>query len=470
MIESFEALKATGYLVAVVLFIASLAGLSNEETAERGNAAGIAGMVLAIAVTVVAVGALPDVEVAWSLAVGAVVVGAGIGVVMAVQVAMTSMPQMVAIYNSFVGLAAVLVSAATWLEMSGEMQGAARSIHLGEIYLDAAIGALTFTGSVVAWGKLGGIFPSDALRFPGRHALNGIVFLGLVAGIVPFVGEFGDGGVLLGTGIGLAGFLGITMVMGIGGADMPVVVSLLNSYSGWAAAAAGFMLKNDLLIVTGALVGSSGAILSYIMCEGMNRSLSNVLLGGWAEGGESEAEGSEMYENIEEASTEEVARALRAADRVAVVPGYGMAVAGAQHEISRLTEKLRDRGKQVKFGIHPVAGRMPGHMNVLLAEADVPYDLIDDLETVNPTFPETDVVLVVGANDIVNPDAAEDPSTPIYGMPQLEVWNAERVFIVKRSLSTGYAGVRNPLFDGDNAAMYFGDALENVRELNDALQ
>jgi NAD(P) transhydrogenase subunit beta len=466
MLES-DPTTATGYLVASVLFILSLAGLSHEETAERGNALGIAGMVLAILVTITSVS-----EVSWPLSMGAVVLGAVVGIVMAVRVAMTSMPQMVAIFNSFVGLAAVLVSASTWLEMGGPeaMEGAARSIHLGEIYLDAAIGSLTFAGSVVAWGKLGGVFPSKAVDFSGRHALNGLMLLALIAGSVPFVGEFGLGaGTALVAGIALSGLLGIMMVLGIGGADMPVVVSLLNSYSGWAAAAAGFMLKNDLLIVTGALVGSSGAILSYIMCEGMNRSLTNVLLGGWGGGESDDGPGSEVYDDIVEADTSDVADAMEAADRIAIVPGYGMAVAGAQHAVSRLVRELRDRGKEVRFGIHPVAGRMPGHMNVLLAEADVPYDLIDDLETINPTFPETDVVLVVGANDIVNPDAADDPSTPIYGMPQLEVWNAGRVFVLKRSLSTGYAGVPNPLFDRENSSMYFGDALDNVRALADAL-
>lgn len=469
--ETLEAMKATGYLVTAVLFIMSLAGLSNEETAERGNAAGIFGMVLAIAITIASMALLQDVEVAWRWTVGAIVTGAAIGLVMAVRVAMTSMPQMVAIFNSFVGLAAVLISAATWLEMGGDMEGAARSIHLGEIYVDAAIGALTFTGSIVAWGKLGGLFPSAALDFPGRHLLNGLMLLGVVVCIVPFVGEFGVGGEVFGAGIALAGLLGMLMVFGIGGADMPVVVSLLNSYSGWAAAAAGFMLENDLLIVTGALVGSSGAILSYIMCEGMNRSLTNVLLGGWAEAGEgASGEGADHYDNIVEASTDQVGQAMERAEQIAIVPGYGMAVAGAQHAISRLTRHLRERGKEVRFGIHPVAGRMPGHMNVLLAEADVPYDLIDDLETINPTFPETDVVLVVGANDIVNSDAAEDPSTPIYGMPQLEVWNADQVFVLKRSLSTGYAGVRNPLFDRENASMYFGDALDNVRDLAERLE
>jgi len=453
-------LATTGYLVAAIFFILSLAGLSSEETANRGNILGIIGMVVAILATGAAVTGIN-----WSLAAGAVILGASIGIAMALTVAMTSMPQMVAIYNSFVGLAAVLVSASTWLDLDPSMSGAARDIHLAEIYLDAALGALTFTGSVVAWGKLGGFFPSAAFDFPGRHLLSGLMLAAVVIGAVPFVAEAGlSPSVLFWGNVALTGLLGVLMVFGIGGADMPVVVSLLNSYSGWAAAAAGFMLKNDLLIITGALVGSSGAILSYIMCEGMNRSLTNVLLGGWGDTSSAREE-TRGHDDVQDASTDNVADALRRADSVAIVPGYGMAVAGAQHAVSRLTKILRDRDKQVRFGIHPVAGRMPGHMNVLLAEADVPYDLVDDLETINPTFSDTDVALVVGANDIVNPDAAEDPSTPIYGMPQLHVWEADRVFMLKRSLSTGYAGVPNPLFYRDCTRMYFGDARDKIEEL-----
>jgi NAD(P) transhydrogenase subunit beta len=461
-----ESLATVGYLLAAVLFIQALGGLSNQETARRGNIYGIVGMVIAIGVTLGIVG-----DLSWAWAIGPVVAGATIGVLWASTVPMTSMPQMVAILNSFVGLGAVFVSYSSFLDPPSGLTAAEMTIHDVEVYVDVAVGALTFTGSVIAYGKLGGMIRSQPLLLPGRHFLNLLALGVLVAAGVPFVGEMSTMNMTwLTLNAGLAGLLGLHMVMAIGGADMPVVVSLLNSYSGWAAAAAGFLLSNDLLIITGALVGSSGAILSYIMCQGMNRSLTNVILGGWGtepqDGATDEAGDRGEATSVE---TGEVARSLTDARRVVIVPGYGMAVAGAQHAVSRLTSRLRDAGVEVRFAIHPVAGRMPGHMNVLLAEADVPYDIVDELEVANPSLPGTDVVLVVGANDIVNPDAVDDPSTPIYGMPQIEVWNAERVVIIKRSLSPGYAGVPNPLFYRDNTWMYFGDATDRIEELLGAL-
>jgi NAD(P) transhydrogenase subunit beta len=461
-----ESLATVGYLLAAILFIQALGGLSNQETARRGNIYGIVGMVIAIGVTLGIVG-----DLAWAWAVGPVVAGATIGVLWASTVPMTSMPQMVAILNSFVGLGAVFVSYSSFLDPPSGLTAAEMTIHDVEVYVDVAVGALTFTGSVIAYGKLGGMIRSQPLLLPGRHFLNLLALGVLVAAGIPFVGEMSTMNMTwLTLNAGLAGLLGLHMVMAIGGADMPVVVSLLNSYSGWAAAAAGFLLSNDLLIITGALVGSSGAILSYIMCQGMNRSLTNVILGGW--GTEAQDDESDEAGDRGEATsveTDEVARALTEAQRVVIVPGYGMAVAGAQHAVSRLTSRLREAGVEVRFAIHPVAGRMPGHMNVLLAEADVPYDIVDELEVANQSLPETDVVLVVGANDIVNPDAVDDPSTPIYGMPQIEAWNAERVVIIKRSLSPGYAGVPNPLFYRDNTWMYFGDATDRIEELLGAL-
>lgn len=461
-----ESLATVGYLLAAVLFIQALGGLSNQETARRGNIYGIVGMVIAIGVTLGIVG-----DLAWAWAVGPVVAGATIGVLWASTVPMTSMPQMVAILNSFVGLGAVFVSYSSFLDPPSGLTAAEMTIHDVEVYVDVAVGALTFTGSVIAYGKLGGMIRSQPLLLPGRHVLNLLALGVLVAAGIPFVGDMSTMNMTwLTLNAGLAGLLGLHMVMAIGGADMPVVVSLLNSYSGWAAAAAGFLLSNDLLIITGALVGSSGAILSYIMCQGMNRSLTNVILGGWGTEAQDEESG-DAGERGEATSveTDEVAQALTEAERVVIVPGYGMAVAGAQHAVSRLTSRLREAGVEVRFAIHPVAGRMPGHMNVLLAEADVPYDIVDELEVANQSLPETDVVLVVGANDIVNPDAVDDPSTPIYGMPQIEAWNAERVVIIKRSLSPGYAGVPNPLFYRDNTSMYFGDATDRIEELLGAL-
>jgi NAD(P) transhydrogenase subunit beta len=456
-------LQTVGYLIAAILFILALGGLSNPRTARAGNLSGIVGMLVALAVTF---GAHTEMAHLW--AGGAVVVGAIVGTFAAARVAMTSMPQMVAIFNSFVGLAAVLVGFATLLGGGHEVTG----MLLGEIYVDVTIGAVTFTGSIVAWGKLAGHFRSAPLLVPGRHLINAGILVALVGIAIPYVGladPIGpDALYYLSTNAGLAGLLGVSLVVAIGGADMPVVVSLLNSYSGWAAAAAGFMLGNDLLIVTGALVGSSGAILSYIMCEGMNRSIWNVVLGGW--GTEATADEEDRgREDVDSAGPRQVADRLQSAQRIGIVPGYGMAVAQAQHAVSELTSLLRRADKEVFFGIHPVAGRMPGHMNVLLAEADVPYDLVDDLEEANDKFPDTDVVLVVGANDTVNPSAVDDKSSPIYGMPQLHVWEADTVFVLKRSLSAGYAGVPNPLFYRENTRMFFGDAAEQLDALLEAL-
>jgi NAD(P) transhydrogenase subunit beta len=461
-----ESLPTIGYLIAAILFILALGGLSKPTTARRGNIFGIVGMALAMGMTV----AVTE-GVAWSWSIGAIGVGAVLGAVAALRVGMTSMPQMVAIFNSFVGLAAVFLGFATFLEPDATMTGAAHTIHMIEIYLGVAVGALTFTGSVVAWGKLGGQITSEALRLPGRHISNAAMAVGVVAFGVFFTAETTMAPLTaLLVNAALASVLGVHLVMAIGGADMPVIVSLLNSYSGWAAAATGFMFSNDLLIITGALVGSSGAILSYIMCRGMNRSLINVIFGGFDTGGGAGSGSTDQPTGeARPADADAVAGLLAPADSVAIVPGYGMAVAQAQHAVSRLTKKLRKAGKTVRFGIHPVAGRMPGHMNVLLAEADVPYDLVFEMEEINESFPETDVVLVVGANDIVNPDAASDSSSPIYGMPQLEVWNASTVVVLKRSLSAGYAGVPNPLFYRDNTRMFFGDAEESLNELLDVL-
>lgn len=476
----YESLSTVGYLAAAILFIMSLGGLASPKTARRGNLFGMIGMALGIGVTFVIAGGIPPLTALIPLGVGAT-----IGAFLAARVAMTSMPELVAILHSFVGLAAVLVGFATYLAAEpGELSTAAEVIHRVEIYLAVAIGAITFTGSVVAWGKLKGVLGSNPLLLPGRHALNMLMVLVIVAAAAPFAlanapaMPSGLAGILASTGpqillilnAGVAALLGVHLVMAIGGADMPVVISLLNSYSGWAAAAAGFMLSNDLLIITGALVGSSGAILSYIMCKGMNRSLLNVVFGGFGAAKPAGAAGPKTeYGEAREADCAQVAQLLRDSQRIAIIPGYGMAVAQAQHAVSQLTARLRRDAKTVLFGIHPVAGRMPGHMNVLLAEADIPYDIVMEMEDINEEFARVDAVLVVGANDIVNPDAMGDPASPIYGMPQLEVWDAATVVVLKRSLSPGYAGVQNPLFFLENTLMYFGDAKSSIEALCDAL-
>jgi NAD(P) transhydrogenase subunit beta len=443
-----------------VLFIRSLGGLSKQHTARRGNVFGIVGMLIAL----VATAAGPKVT-GYPVLGGAIAIGAVIGAVLASRVAMTSMPQLVAILHSFVGAAAVLVGVASYLSPPPDIAGTEAVIHEVEVYLGVFIGAVTFTGSVVAFGKLQGLIRSKPLMLPARHWLNLAMVLVSVWLGAQFLSASEHGGLqplLIMTAI--AGVFGIHMVMAIGGADMPVVVSMLNSYSGWAAAAAGFMLSNDLLIITGALVGSSGAILSYIMCKAMNRSFISVIMGGFGadEGAAPAKKGDQPQGEVESITAEETASLLGEAKSVVVVPGYGMAVAQAQYPLWEVGRLLRDRGVNVRFAIHPVAGRLPGHMNVLLAEAKVPYDIVLEMDEINEDFPETDVVLVIGANDIVNPGALDDASSPIYGMPVLEVWKAKTTVVMKRSMASGYAGVDNPLFFKENTRMLFGDAKKTV--------
>lgn len=448
------------YLLAGVFFILSLGGLSSQETARRGNYYGMAGMIIAIVATV----ASAAVE-AYTLLVIAMIVGAVIGLWLAHRVEMTAMPQLVAMLHSFVGLAAVMIGWGGYLDPRHHLEGAELVIHNTEIFLGIFIGAVTLTGSWVAYGKLQGIISSKPLTLPFRNGLNALAILVSLAMLVMFAPDGHTSGdlTLLAVMTVIALLLGGHLVAAIGGADMPVVISMLNSYSGWAAAATGFMLGNDLLIITGALVGSSGAILSYIMCRAMNRSFLSVILGGF--GAQTDAGGDEEYGEATSASHDDVADWLKDADNIIIAPGFGMAVAHAQQAVADMTDKLRKQGKNVRFAIHPVAGRLPGHMNVLLAEANVPYDIVLEMDEINDDFPETDVVLVIGANDIVNPDAKEKPGSPIAGMPVLEVWKAKQVVILKRSMATGYAGVANPLFYRDNSAMLFGDAKESVQSL-----
>ena len=446
------------YIAASVLFILSLGGLSHQETARRGNVYGIVGMIIAIAVTLMAdrVGTYP-------ILLPVMLVGALIGAFVASRVEMTQMPQLVAILHSFVGLAAVLVGIANYLDPTVKYSGIERTIHNTEIYLGVFIGAVTFTGSVIAFGKLQGTITGKPLLLPGRHLINlAIIVVSLVLGYTFLYGEHGVAWNSLLIMTFLALILGAHLVAAIGGADMPVVVSMLNSYSGWAAAATGFMLSNDLLIVTGALVGSSGAILSYIMCRAMNRRFLSVILGGFGTTGGTV---SDVAGEVNEIRAEETAMLLKEARSVVIVPGYGMAVAQAQNVVSEMTKALREKGINVRFAIHPVAGRLPGHMNVLLAEAQVPYDIVLEMDEINPELPDTNVVLVIGANDIVNPAALEEPNSPIAGMPVIEVWKADTVIVLKRSLASGYAGVDNPLFFKENTRMLFGDAEASVRSV-----
>ncbi len=455
-----ESLLTTAYIAASILFILALGGLSNPESSRRGNLYGILGMAIALGATIAGAHVTSYIVLAMCMSIGAVA-----GIIVAARVQMTQMPELVAILHSFVGLAAVLVGFASYIGPETHFVGTEKTVHDLEIYLGVLIGAVTFTGSVVAFGKLSARITSKPLALPARHWLNlGMGLLCIWLGI-GFIGAESVGGgmflLLLMTLIAFA--FGVHMVMAIGGADMPVVISMLNSYSGWAAAATGFMLSNDLLIVTGALVGSSGAILSYIMCTAMNRRFLSVIAGGFGSaGGSVAAEGDAEAGEVVAISAEEVGQLLRESKQVVIVPGYGMAVAQAQHLIFDITKKLRDMGINVRFAIHPVAGRMPGHMNVLLAEAKVPYDIVMEMDEINEDFPETDAVLVVGANDIVNPSAQTDPNSPIAGMPVLEVWNAETVVVMKRSMATGYAGVQNPLFYKENTRMLFGDAKASV--------
>jgi NAD(P) transhydrogenase subunit beta len=459
-----EALSTAAYLVAAALFILSLRGLSSQETARRGNLYGIIGMAVAIVATLT----LP-LEFSVALILAAVVVGGAIGAAMAARVGMTQMPELVALLHSFVGIAAVLVGYTHPLAAVSYRDLAMGTGLRIEIYLDVLIGALTFTGSVLAFLKLRGSVSGRPLLLPGRHLLN----LAMLVVAIALAFAYARDGALwsLVAGTAIAGVLGVHLVAAIGGADMPVVVSMLNSYSGWTASAAGFMLGNDLLIVTGALVGSSGAILSYIMCRAMNRSIWNVIFGGFgAEPVRAPAGAAAPTGEIRDIGHDALAGELRRARSVIVVPGYGMAVARAQHAVRELTEILRGHGVTVRFAIHPVAGRLPGHMNVLLAEANVPYDIVLEMEDINDDLPSTDIVIVIGANDIVNPGAEDDPASPIYGMPVLQVWKSKLVIVNKRSRATGYAGVDNPLFYRPNTRMLFGDAREAVEKVVTALR
>ena len=458
-------LVTAAYIIAAILFICSLAGLSKHETSKQGNIFGVSGMALALVVTIFG----PDTgNVAWILL--AMVIGGAIGIRLAKKVEMTEMPELVAMLHSFVGLAAVLVGVNSYLDHGPGLLPVMENIHLTEIFIGIFIGAVTFTGSIVAFGKLCGKISSRPLALPHRHKLNLMALVVSLALLIMFVRSDSTGtqafALVIMTLIALA--FGWHLVASIGGADMPVVVSMLNSYSGWAAAAAGFMLSNDLLIVTGALVGSSGAILSYIMCKAMNRSFFSVIAGGFGTDSSSTGEGEEMgeYREIDAAGTAEL---LKNSTTVVITPGYGMAVAQAQYPVAEITAKLRERGIKVRFGIHPVAGRLPGHMNVLLAEAKVPYDIVLEMDEINDDFSDTDTVLVIGANDTVNPAAQEDPRSPIAGMPVLEVWKAQNVVVFKRSMNTGYAGVQNPLFFKENTQMLFGDAKATVEAILKAL-
>ena len=465
-------LLTASYLAATILFVLSLGGLSSPETSRRGNLYGMIGMAIAVLATVLG----PQVtRTAYPWILGAMALGATIGLYAARVVKMTQMPELVALMHSLVGLAAVLVGYANYIDpaASAGFQGAEKTIHELEIYIGVLIGAVTFSGSLIAFGKLSARISGKPVLLPGRHWIN---LAGLL--VVLWCGGWFVGAPPVDEGLKplaimtvIALLFGVHMVMAIGGADMPVVVSMLNSYSGWAAAATGFMLSNDLLIVTGALVGSSGAILSYIMCRAMNRNFVSVIAGGFGTGGGAPAaSGAAPAGEVQPVSASETAELLRGSKNVIIVPGYGMAVAQAQHAVYEITRLLREKGVNVRFGIHPVAGRMPGHMNVLLAEAKVPYDIVMEMDEINQDFADTDVAMVIGANDIVNPAAQEDPSSPIAGMPVLEVWKAKNSIVMKRSMASGYAGVDNPLFYKDNNRMLFGDAKKMLDEVLGALK
>ncbi|BCX82074.1 H+-translocating NAD(P) transhydrogenase subunit beta [Methylomarinovum caldicuralii] len=460
-----ESVIIVSYIAATILFILALKGLSHPETARMGNLFGIVGMALAIIATV-----LSDRVNAYGLVIAAMAIGGAVGIYVARKVQMTQMPELVAILHSLVGLAAVLIGYANYLDPTAAFEGVAKTIHETEIYLGVLIGAVTFTGSVIAWGKLCGKISGKPVLLPGRHWINLAL---LVAAVV--LGKWFLNAESIGIGLIplilmtlIAFAFGVHMVMAIGGADMPVVVSMLNSYSGWAASATGFMLSNDLLIVTGALVGSSGAILSYIMCRAMNRNFLSVIAGGF--GTEGGAGAARVEGEVQAIDPQEAAALLENAKKVIIVPGYGMAVAQAQYVVAEIVKTLREKGVDVRFAIHPVAGRMPGHMNVLLAESKIPYDIVYEMDEINDAFPETDVAVVIGANDIVNPAAEEDPDSPIAGMPVLEVWKARTCIVLKRSMATGYAGVDNPLFFRDNTRMLFGDAKDSLEKVLGALK
>ncbi len=463
-----EGIVTVSYIIATILFILALGGLSNQETARRGNWYGIIGMSIALVATILGV-----VERHYEILVVALLIGGTIGLLLARRVQMTQMPELVAVLHSLVGAAAVAVGFASFMDPNKHFVGVELTIHDIETYLGILIGAVTFAGSVIAFGKLSGRIGGKPLTLPGRHWFN----LALLIGAIWFGREFvvqsaGGGGIeplIIMTVIAV--LFGLHMVMAIGGADMPVVVSMLNSYSGWAAAATGFMLGNDLLIVTGALVGSSGAILSYIMCRAMNRKFIAVIAGGFGTGGGTVVSGGsgEDQGEVYPIDAQETAALLAAAKEVMIIPGYGMAVAQAQHTVYEITKALRAKKINVRFGIHPVAGRMPGHMNVLLAEAKVPYDIVFEMDEINEDFPKVDVSVVIGANDIVNPSALTDPDSPIAGMPVLECWKGETSIVLKRTMATGYAGVQNPLFFKENTRMLFGDAKETLDEVLKAL-
>jgi H+-translocating NAD(P) transhydrogenase subunit beta len=461
-----EGLITTAYIISAILFIMSLAGLSNQETARPGVYYGMTGMALALVATI----ANPAVDSYFPIII-AMIIGAAIGITVAKKVAMTEMPELVAILHSFVGLAAVMVGFNSHFE-HGELMGAALKVHQVEIYLGVFIGAVTFTGSIIAFGKLRGSVSSNPLTIPHRHLINlALVVISVIMMVYYVAVGHGAGPVVALVLMTLiAFFLGWHMIMAIGGADMPVVISMLNSYSGWAAAAAGFMLDNDLLIVTGALVGSSGAILSYIMCRAMNRSFVSVIAGGFGSdgaviaGGEAQEQG-----EIQEINAEDLAVMLKESEEVIITPGYGMAVAQAQHTVFEIMNKLKAKGVNVRFAIHPVAGRLPGHMDVLLAEAKVPYDVVLEMDEIDDDFKKTNTVLVIGANDTVNPSANTDPNSPIAGMPVMSVWEAENVIVFKRSMNAGYAGVQNPLFFHENTHMIFGDAKDTCEKILQAI-
>ncbi len=461
-----HSLVTMSYIVAAILFILSLSGLSNQETARKGNYYGMLGMAIAIIATT-----FSGSVTAFGILVAALIVGGAIGARAAAKVEMTQMPELVAIMHSLVGMAAVLVGYANFMDHAISISGVEKTIHEVEIYIGILIGAVTFSGSVIAFGKLSEKISGKPLLLPGRHWLNLLLLIAAIVLGYVFLQQTEAGGdaiIPLAIMTGIALIFGIHMVMAIGGADMPVVISMLNSYSGWAAAATGFMLSNDLLIVTGALVGSSGAILSYIMCRAMNRHFLSVIAGGFGttSGGESAA----IEGEVQPVSAEETAQLLKEAKNIMIIPGYGMAVAQAQHTVNEITKLLRDKGKKVRFGIHPVAGRMPGHMNVLLAEAKVPYDIVFEMDEINDDFPNVDVSIVIGANDIVNPSALNDPNSPIAGMPVIECWKGETTIVLKRSMASGYAGVGNPLFVLENTRMLFGDANTTMQAVLKALK
>ncbi|MGZ5006691.1 MAG: Re/Si-specific NAD(P)(+) transhydrogenase subunit beta [Methylobacter sp.] len=459
-----HSLVTMSYIVATILFIFSLSGLSNQETARKGNYYGMLGMAIAIIAT-----ALSPAVSSYPILIVALLIGGSIGAFAASKVEMTQMPELVAIMHSLVGMAAVLVGYANFMDTSTTLTGVEKTIHEIEIYIGILIGAVTFSGSVIAFCKLSERISGKPMLLPARHWLNlGLLIAAIILGWM-FLQETetGGGSMQLWIMTAIALLFGIHMVMAIGGADMPVVVSMLNSYSGWAAAATGFMLSNDLLIVTGALVGSSGAILSYIMCRAMNRHFLSVIAGGF---GTSGGEAAVVEGEVTPINADETAQLLLDAKTIMIIPGYGMAVAQAQHTVNEITKLLRDKGKKVGFGIHPVAGRMPGHMNVLLAEAKVPYDIVYEMDEINEDWDHVDVSIVIGANDIVNPSALDDPNSPIAGMPVLECWKGETTVVLKRSMASGYAGVGNPLFVLENTRMLFGDANATMQAVLKALK